>query len=98
MDTSDAKAHPETEASEQVPLSPPGPTWSDGILKYLKQVTQYIAQQVIPNMRRFLMDNDKVLASCVNMVYYIVTPSLKGKARLATDKPFDLRGTSTEPK
>jgi hypothetical protein len=48
-------------------------------------VTQYIAQQVVPNMRRFLMDNDKVLTSCINMVYYIVTPSLKGKARSATD-------------
>ena len=34
-------------------------------------------------MRRFLMDNDKTLASCINMVYYIVTPTLKGKARLA---------------
>lgn len=34
------------------------------------------------------MDNDKVLASCINMVYYIVTPSLKGKARLATDRPL----------
>ena len=31
------------------------------------------------------MDNDKVLASCINMVYYIATPSLKGKGRLAAD-------------
>lgn len=69
---------------------PPGSTESDGILTYLKQVTQYIAQHVVPNMRRFLMDNDKALASCINMVYYIVSPSLKGKARSATDKPFDL--------
>ncbi|KAF9786711.1 Dopey, N-terminal-domain-containing protein [Thelephora terrestris] len=46
-----------------------------------QQVTQYIAQHVVPNMRRFLMENDKVLASCINMVYYIVTPSLRGKAR-----------------
>ncbi|KAF9654142.1 hypothetical protein BDM02DRAFT_3152598 [Thelephora ganbajun] len=46
-----------------------------------EQVTQYIAQQVIPNMRKFLMDSDKVLVSCVNVVYYIVTPSLKGKTR-----------------
>jgi len=54
-------------------------------LTHPKQVTQYIAQQVIPNMRRFLMDNDKVLASCINMVYYIVTPSLKGKSRFAAN-------------
>jgi hypothetical protein len=52
----------------------------------LEQVTLYIAQQVVPNMRRFLMDNDKVLTLCVNLVYYIVTPSLKGKARLVTDQ------------
>ena len=44
------------------------------------------------------MDNDKVLASCINMVYYIVTPSLKGKSRLATDNPFDLFGTPAKPK
>lgn len=44
------------------------------------------------------MDNDKVLTSCINMVYYIVTPSLKGKVRSATDKPFDLHRTPTESK
>jgi len=61
-------------------------------------VTEYIAQQVVPNMRKFLMDNDKVLASCINMVYYIVTPGLKGKARLAADKPFNLYRIPTEPR
>lgn len=83
------------------PYLPPSPTESGGILTYptyLKQVTQYIAQQVVPSMRRFLMDNDKVLASCINMVYYIVTPSLKGKARSATDEPFDLHRSLTKPK
>ena len=28
------------------------------------------------------MDNDKVVASCTNIVYYIVTPAMKGKSRL----------------
>ena len=40
------------------------------------------------------MDNDKVVTSCTNMVYYIVTPSLKGKARFVTDQPFNLARNS----
>jgi hypothetical protein len=91
----DSKPQPETEASEQVPLSFPWPPLTGENTNVSKQVTQYIAQQVVPNMRKFLMDNDKVLASCINMVYYIVTPSLKGKARFA---PLALRGIPTEPK
>lgn len=43
------------------------------------------------------MDNDKVLASCINMVYYIVTPSLKGKSRFVTDKPSDMHRTPIKP-
>ncbi|KAJ7750196.1 Dopey, N-terminal-domain-containing protein [Mycena metata] len=52
------------------------------------QVNLFIATTAIPSMRRFLMDNDKVVASCTNIVYYIVTPAMKGKSR-----PMDVDAT-----
>ncbi|KAJ7103154.1 Dopey, N-terminal-domain-containing protein, partial [Mycena belliarum] len=45
------------------------------------QVNQFIATTAMPSLRRFLMDNDKVIASCTNIVYYVVSPAMKGKSR-----------------
>ncbi|KAF5380337.1 hypothetical protein D9757_007927 [Collybiopsis confluens] len=45
------------------------------------QLNEFIASVAIPNMRRILMDNDKVSNACANIVYYIVTPSLKGRTK-----------------
>ncbi|KAJ7755024.1 Dopey, N-terminal-domain-containing protein [Mycena maculata] len=45
------------------------------------QINSFIATTAMPSLRRFLMDNDKVVASCTNIVYYIVTPGMKGKTR-----------------
>jgi hypothetical protein len=52
------------------------------------------------------MDNDKVVASCTNIVYYIVSPAMKGKSRfvhlnmggtapfvLITRRPMDVETT-----
>ena len=30
------------------------------------------------------MDNDKITAACVNIVYYIITPSMKGKPKFVS--------------
>ncbi|KAH9920216.1 Dopey, N-terminal-domain-containing protein [Epithele typhae] len=46
-----------------------------------QQVNSYIASDALPNMRKLLIDSDKVLAACNQIVYNIVTPALKGKAR-----------------
>ncbi|CDO73123.1 hypothetical protein BN946_scf185007.g177 [Trametes cinnabarina] len=49
------------------------------------QVNSYIVSDAIPGLRKFLMDSDKILAACNQIVYNIVGPALKGKAR-----PLDL--------
>ncbi|KAI1794036.1 Dopey, N-terminal-domain-containing protein [Ganoderma leucocontextum] len=48
----------------------------------VQQVNSYIASDALPNLRKFLVDSDKILAACNQIVYNIVTPALKGKSRL----------------
>ncbi|KAF7303085.1 Dopey-N domain-containing protein [Mycena kentingensis (nom. inval.)] len=55
-------------------------------LELASQINQFIATTAMPNLRKFLMDNDKVVASCTNIVYYIVSPAMKGKS----SKPMDV--------
>ncbi|OJT08448.1 Protein dopey [Trametes pubescens] len=50
-----------------------------------QQVNVYIASDALPSLRKFLVDSDKILAACNQIVYNIVNPALKGKAR-----PLDL--------
>ncbi|KAH9982294.1 Dopey, N-terminal-domain-containing protein [Lactifluus volemus] len=45
------------------------------------QIVQYIGDTALPRLRKFLVDNDRVLAVCTNVVYYIVSPALKTKSR-----------------
>ncbi|KAJ3774387.1 Dopey, N-terminal-domain-containing protein [Lentinula raphanica] len=45
------------------------------------QINDFIATVAIPNMRRILMDNDKISSACANIVYYIISPALKGKTK-----------------
>ncbi|KZT08595.1 uncharacterized protein LAESUDRAFT_757319 [Laetiporus sulphureus 93-53] len=47
----------------------------------IEQINLYIASSVLPNLRRFFPEADKVLAACNSIVYNVITPSLKGKAR-----------------
>jgi hypothetical protein len=48
------------------------------------QIVQYIGDTALPRLRKFLVDNDRVLAVCTNVVYYIVSPALKTKSRYGT--------------
>ncbi|KAI0639909.1 Dopey, N-terminal-domain-containing protein [Trametes polyzona] len=50
-----------------------------------QQVNSYIASDALPSLRKFLVDSDKILAACNQIVYNIVNPALKGKSR-----PLDL--------
>ncbi|KAG1868238.1 Dopey, N-terminal-domain-containing protein [Suillus subalutaceus] len=54
------------------------PTWG---AELPSQITAFIASTAVPELRRFLMDNDKVASACSNIVYYIVSPGIKMKAR-----------------
>ena len=47
----------------------------------LAQVNSYVASDALPSLRKFLVDSDKILAACNQIVYNIVNPALKGKAR-----------------
>ncbi|KAJ7687383.1 Dopey, N-terminal-domain-containing protein [Mycena rosella] len=66
----------------------PDPTPRPASTELASQVNLYIATTAMPGLRRFLMDNDKVVASCTNIVYYIVSPAMKGKSR-----PMDVDNT-----
>ena len=46
-----------------------------------EQIIDFVAAVVVPNLRKFLMDNDKVANACSNIVYYIINPALKTKSR-----------------
>lgn len=46
-----------------------------------EQIIDFVAIIVVPNLRKFLMDNDKVVSACSNIVYYIINPALKAKSR-----------------
>ncbi|RIB04667.1 Dopey, N-terminal-domain-containing protein [Gigaspora rosea] len=43
---------------------------------------QYLATIVIPNIRRLLNDQDKVVAILTNLMYYVVAPSLKNRTNV----------------
>ncbi|KAI6114892.1 Dopey, N-terminal-domain-containing protein [Pisolithus croceorrhizus] len=58
------------------------PTWGSELPL---QITNFIATTVLPNLRKFLPDNDKVASACSSIVYYVVTPAVKAKSR-----PLDL--------
>ncbi|KAF9225321.1 hypothetical protein BS17DRAFT_872565 [Gyrodon lividus] len=54
------------------------PTWGSELPS---QVTKFIAIIAVPNLRKFLMDNDRVTSACGNIVYYVINPGLKTKLR-----------------
>jgi len=54
---------------------------TSGPLSDPAQITQFIASASLPNLRKFLLDPDKVASICVNIIYYIVTPALRGRTR-----------------
>src|ERR1700733_2904416 len=56
------------------------------ILKHV-QINQFTGSIALPNLRKFLVDNDKVVAACANIVYYIVNPAMKSKSKYAIDLP-----------
>ncbi|KAF9486392.1 hypothetical protein BDN70DRAFT_822033, partial [Pholiota conissans] len=52
-----------------------------GSIEVVAQINTFVANSALPGLRRFLMENDKVISSCNNIVYYIVNPALRGKTR-----------------
>ncbi|KAG2138725.1 Dopey, N-terminal-domain-containing protein [Suillus bovinus] len=75
---SDSKQDEKPDSSTATPSDNGKPTWG---AELPSQITVFIASTVVPELRRFLMDNDKVASACSNIVYYIVSPGIKMKAR-----------------
>ncbi|KAF8131645.1 Dopey, N-terminal-domain-containing protein [Boletus edulis] len=61
------------------------PTWGNELPS---QIIDFVATTVVPNLRKFLVDNDRVASACSHIVYYILNPALKAKSR-----PLDLDST-----
>jgi len=45
------------------------------------QIISFVAISALPNLKRLLMENDKVISACNNILYYIVNPTTRGKTR-----------------
>ncbi|KXN85691.1 Protein dopey [Leucoagaricus sp. SymC.cos] len=74
--------------SDSVPSLPvPDMAKQTNSFEYISQITQFVASSALPNLRRFLVDNDKIANICGNIIYYIVTPALKGRTR-----PLEVEG------
>lgn len=74
----DVKAEEKLNASVSMASETPKPGAANEVVT---QINEFIATVALPNMRRILVDNDKVSSACANIVYYVVSPSLKGKAK-----------------
>ncbi|KAI0783393.1 Dopey, N-terminal-domain-containing protein [Abortiporus biennis] len=79
-----ARSASDTKLDEKVNVS--SPTVNEGGrsllgMEVLDQLNIYITQDVIPNLRKFLADSDKILAACQSIVYNIVVPASKGRSR-----------------
>ncbi|KIY52670.1 hypothetical protein FISHEDRAFT_69486 [Fistulina hepatica ATCC 64428] len=44
-------------------------------------INEFLATVALPHLRRYLVDGDKMAAACNSIVYYIVSPAMKGKTR-----------------
>lgn len=47
----------------------------------IHQIDHYLAYDVLPEIKRLLIDNDKILGACNNIVYYILNPALKNRSK-----------------
>ncbi|KAI0375501.1 hypothetical protein BV20DRAFT_986250 [Pilatotrama ljubarskyi] len=79
----EAKVDEKNSSSTSLPLPDGAKPGYGGDLA--QKVNLYIASDALPSLRKFLVDSDKILAACNQIVYNIVGPALKGKAR-----PLDL--------
>ena len=56
------------------------PAWT-GDRELIEKINLYFASDVVPNVRKFLAEPDKVLALCSSIVSGAVSPALKSRQR-----------------
>ncbi|KAG9078206.1 hypothetical protein FS749_009829 [Ceratobasidium sp. UAMH 11750] len=49
------------------------------------EINLFFARRLIPNLRKFMVENDKVIVVCTNIVYYVVNPAIRAKSKSALD-------------
>ncbi|QRW09045.1 hypothetical protein RhiLY_08044 [Ceratobasidium sp. AG-Ba] len=49
------------------------------------EINLFLARRLIPNLRKFMAENDKVIAVCTNIVYYVVNPAIRAKSKNVLD-------------
>ncbi|KAG5340493.1 hypothetical protein C0989_001400 [Termitomyces sp. Mn162] len=69
-------------------LVPSDPAKSGDSTELISKINDFVASSVLPNLRKFSMDNDKIISACSNIIYYVVNPAMRGRAR-----PLDLDST-----
>ncbi|KAH8835109.1 Dopey, N-terminal-domain-containing protein [Flagelloscypha sp. PMI_526] len=57
------------------------PGTSGGSADFVTQMNLFMSTSAIPKLRKFLVDADKVVSACTNIVYYIVNPAMKARSR-----------------
>ncbi|KAM0788392.1 hypothetical protein ACM66B_001530 [Microbotryomycetes sp. NB124-2] len=75
-DTKDAK---DSEADDEKRL--PASTAPSTPTGQAQEIATFMASRVLPDLRRFLVEADKVLAVSSNLVYYLVAPAFKTRSR-----------------
>ncbi|CAG8716530.1 18746_t:CDS:10, partial [Acaulospora morrowiae] len=53
--------------------------WKSKESLLIEQINIYLAEVVIPDIRRLLVDQDRIIAIVTNLMYYIVAPALKNR-------------------
>lgn len=71
----------ETRLDEKPTSRPTSPPPGVDRVNQTLHIVQYIGDTALPRLRKFLVDNDRVLTACTNIMYYIVSPALKLKIR-----------------
>ncbi|KAF8167553.1 Dopey, N-terminal-domain-containing protein [Crassisporium funariophilum] len=78
------------EKPEVTATSIPPETPKLGSAEVILQINSFVATSALPNLRKLLMENDKIISACNNIIYYIVNPAMRGKSR-----PMDVDSTIT---
>ncbi|UZJ52849.1 hypothetical protein CBS101457_002169 [Exobasidium rhododendri] len=47
----------------------------------IESINEYLGSRALPALRKFGVDQDKVLTICTNIVYYIISPALRQKRK-----------------
>jgi hypothetical protein len=47
----------------------------------IPKINSFVATSALPNLRKILVENDKIISACNNIIYYIVNPAMRNKTR-----------------